>query len=82
MFAYRYAERMLADRLQPISGEDVVAWLQAEVLAVAPRQYCPQLLGCAQQIENLAQEWGRRLALAGEGSGSGPKMASQAPPLG
>ena len=52
-----------------ISGADVLVWLQAEVLAVEPGQYSPHTLGFAQRVENLAQEWVRRLARAGEGSG-------------
>ena len=52
-----------------VSGADVLAWLQAEVLAVGPAHYSPHTLGLAQRVENIAQEWVRRLALAGESSG-------------
>ncbi len=52
-----------------LSCGDVLVWLQAEVLAVGPAQYSPHLLGLAQRVENVAQEWVRRLALAGESSG-------------
>ena len=54
---------------EDLSCEAVLAWLQAEVLAVPPGHYSPQLLGFAQQLVNLSQEWVRRLARAGEGSG-------------
>ena len=59
---------MPTDRSEHISCADVVAWLRAEVRAVTPGRYSPQLLGFAQQLGNLAQEWVRRLALAGENS--------------